>query len=146
MKLKMQRIKEAEESIGGILSVDDIPFCFTCEPRANRIPSGTYQIVLRKEGTMHVRYKKKFASHRGMIWLRSVSGREWIYIHIGNTYTDSVGCILVGYGADWERECRVSTSTKAYLVLNELICEALDGNEKVFIEVAAVQGTLSSAG
>lgn len=62
-----------------------------------RIPAGTYNLELRDQGGMTVRYQNRYpAMHKGMIWLRRVPGFEWVYIHVGNSAQDTKACILVG--------------------------------------------------
>ncbi|NET30653.1 MAG: hypothetical protein F6K19_01440 [Cyanothece sp. SIO1E1] len=51
----------------------------------SRIPPGTYRAI---HHTSHKLGK--------VIWLQDVPGREWIYIHLGNFYTEILGCVLVG--------------------------------------------------
>ena len=108
MELLLQRFSTGDESTLGILYRDYRQFrCFTMEDQPNepkvpgetRIPAGRYQIKLRTEGSMHMRYAKKFDWHFGMLWLQDVPNFKWIYIHYGNYHGDSAGCILVGDGA-----------------------------------------------
>lgn len=65
------------------------------------IPRGVYELGLRTEGAMHPKYAQRFpAWHRGMIWLQDVPGFEYVYLHIGNTARDTLGCVLLGLGYD----------------------------------------------
>ena len=94
---------------------------FTCEDifrskkiaGETRIPSGTYDIKLRLEGELVQKYNKKYNWHRGMIWLQNVPDYSFVYIHVGNTFKDTEGCILIGYGAD-VLTGEISQSVKAY--------------------------------
>lgn len=140
MELTLQRIDKGTESSIGFISVIDglisMLECFTCEdePRVKkisgktRIPAGRYEIKLRTEGGKHKRYSELFDYHEGMLWLQDVPGFEWIYIHIGNTHNDTLGCILTGtapnhYYADGGGS--VSNSTVAYKRLYRKVVDAL---------------------
>lgn len=57
--------------------------------RVSRIPSGIYEVVTRRS--------KKFGLH---FHIKEVTGRSWILIHVGNTYKDTSGCVLVGLQKD----------------------------------------------
>lgn len=96
------------------------------------IPAGTYKLELRNEGGMTKRYAKRYKFHRGMIWLREVPMFEWIYIHVGNTSADTLGCILVGLtvGADF-----IGRSRDAYKVIYETIADAIDSPEGCTITI-----------
>ncbi len=145
MKISLLRYKNGDDSTGGLLYADGLFHCYTCEDEyrkekvegETRIPAGTYEIKLRKEGGMHGRYGKKFPWHRGMLWLQDVPNFEWVYIHIGNDDDDTLGCILVGElpnSAD-NYEASVSRSTDAYKRLAHIVYETMDEDERVFIEV-----------
>jgi len=105
MILNLYRFSTTGESTIGLLFVDEKFECYSLEDTRQekkaygktRIPEGRYKINLRAEGGMHQRYSKRYGSrHHGMLWLRSVPGFEYIYIHPGNTDDDTQGCILVG--------------------------------------------------
>lgn len=104
MRLNLRRVVSSDDASIGVLRVDGkfCCFCLEDEKRAvkvmheTRIPPGLYQIKLRTEGGMHEKYKGKYSDHRGMLWLQSVPGFEWVYIHVGNSDDDTSGCILVG--------------------------------------------------
>ena len=148
MKLKLVRYGHGADSTGGLLLVDDIFFCYTCEDEKRaikvagetRIPEGTYEIKLRTEGGMHDRYAVKFPSlHKGMLHLQNVPNFEWVYLHIGNDDTDTAGCPLVGFtAAKVASEFRSLNSTAAYKELYRLVIESMDAGERVFIEVSVL--------
>lgn len=145
MQLKLLRLSTTKDSTVGVLYRDGIFECFTCEdpwhkmkiPGETRIPAGTYDIQLRTEGGMIERYKKKFGeSHRGMLWLQNVPGYQYVYLHIGNSASDTEGCILVGSTAHADKHIGyIRDSVSAYLVLYEHIYEALNAGEKVTIQI-----------
>ena len=123
--------------------VDKLFHCFTCEDEhrdikisgETRISAGTYEINLRDEGGMTKRYAKKFDFHQGMLWLQDVPGFQFIYIHIGNNEKNTAGCILVGLGASCRNGNTVQDSTLAYTDLYLMVTEAMNGGERVFIEI-----------
>ena len=89
------------------------------------IPAGTYELWIRPEGGKHEKYKHRFPdTHEGMIWLRNVPGFSWVYIHIGNTPADTLGCILVGLSKDPDT---VYQSVKAYNKIYGPIVTAING-------------------
>ena len=143
VELLLQRTRDTDTSTGGILTIDGIHHCFTCEdehrdvkvPGKTRIPAGTYKIELRKAGGMSTRYADKFPWHEGMLHLQDVENFSWVYIHIGNTDKHTAGCILVGYGALWRDSCVVTNSTEAYETLYKLVVESLSAGESVYITI-----------
>ena len=64
MKIQVIRYGYGMDSTGGLLYVDDLHVGYTCEdqrqefkvPEETCIPVGRYQVVLRNEGGMNVRY------------------------------------------------------------------------------------------
>ncbi len=95
MRLLLVRDSSDSFSTEGELFIDDVPFCNTLEPAIGKkvkygkgccIAPGTYSIDFH--------YSPKFGKY--MLTLCGVSGRSGILIHTGNTFKDTVGCILVG--------------------------------------------------
>ena len=87
MKLKVLRFSSQGDSTSGLLFLEDefgLNFlCYTLEDERRalkvrgetRVPQGTYEIKLRKEGGFHERYKKRFGSlHKGMLHVINVPG------------------------------------------------------------------------
>ena len=142
MHLMLTRMFNKENATIGSIQVDGKYECLTLEdPRQDvkidgetRIPAGTYEIKLRKEGGMNAKYAIKYVWHKGMLWLQNVDNFEWVYIHIGNSPEDTQGCILVGSGCDIGGEM-VTGSGKAYYRIYEKIAKAIKDGEKVLIEV-----------
>ncbi len=67
-----------------------------------------------------------------MPYLENVPQFTGIMIHPGNTSKDTLGCILVGENKE---KGKLINSRKASDKLNEMIKEALDRKEQVWIEV-----------
>jgi hypothetical protein len=108
--------------------------CYTLEdehrdvkvPGNTRIPAGRYQLTLRTEGGMTLKYAERFPEmHRGMLWLLNVPGFQWVYFHCGNTDVDTDGCILFGQDAD-EHERRINASGAAYRDVYPLLADAVE--------------------
>ena len=50
--------------------------------------------------------------------------------------SDTAGCLLVGYGTDFNGRFSVTRSTAAYLYLYDLVKAAFDRGEKVEVEIS----------
>ena len=97
-----------------------------------RIPSGTYELKLRTEGSLNERYKTRFHDiHKGMIWLQDVPNFKWIYLHCGNDDDDTDGCILVG---SYLRLNRVLNSRSTYRAIYPGIVENIKAG-KTYLKV-----------
>lgn len=92
MIVSITRAPTNENGTFGILCVDGLPTCVTCElpwkdndPEISCIPPGSYNCV-RHDSPAHPH-----------TWeVRNVPNRSGILIHNGNTENDSLGCIIVG--------------------------------------------------
>ena len=103
-----QRIYESPVDTIGTLYLHDQLLCFTLEdqfqrvkvPGETRIPAGDYRVTLRTWGTHHEDYLKRYGAQweKGMLWLMDVPGFKDILFHIGNSFIDTKGCILCGFG------------------------------------------------
>jgi hypothetical protein len=129
----------------GAVLIDSKFKCYSLEDRyrtekvknETRIPAGTYEVKLREFGGHYEDYKKKYAGHKGMLWLQDVPGFSDILIHIGNREKDTSGCILLnnevnnnvtnkGFGTN---------STQAYLNFYFQVLKAFESGERVFVSV-----------
>jgi len=148
MELLNRRISSGDEAtLGTMFEVSNQPafICYVLEDQFNepkikgetRIPPGRYQIKLRTEGGMTVRYGNRFDFHKGMLWLQDVPDFQFIYIHVGNKDDDSEGCLLVGDGqvSNVIERGQVTSSVVAYTRLYKTIVDALDAEEQVWITV-----------
>lgn len=117
MKLKLERRWKKETYTIGILYVDGVRFCETCEdkdrglkqtdsldriqsvkvPTETAIPAGTYKVSMN---IVSLKYSKvswyKTLCGGKMPLIMNVPGFEGILIHPGTSALDSSGCILVG--------------------------------------------------
>ena len=144
MEIVLKRFISDRDGTVGTLHIDGEPKCFTMEDAhqdikiygKTRIPMGNYKIKLRNKGSMTQRYAKKYANHKGMLWLQDVNGFEWVYIHTGNTDEDTDGCILVGEIANLNINNKmVGESRDAYIPLYEMISGAILNGIQVNIKV-----------
>lgn len=134
MLITVNRITSDNDATVSAVSVDGRFVCFGLEDEfredkvvdETRVPAGRYQIGVRQTGGFHTRYQTKFADiHRGMLHVRDVPGFEHILIHVGNTDTDTAGCLLVGTGAVTQPgDMSVQASKRAYKRLYPLVIDA----------------------
>ena len=140
MKLVVKRIRQGKNSTLSEIYLDGKFFCYGLEDLvrdekikgATAIPAGIYPLRLNTYGAMNARYKRKFAKlHRGMIELVDVPDFKYIYIHIGNNFGDTAGCLLVGesYRKDDDGDYNLLRSTKAYKRLYALLVDAVAEGE-----------------
>ena len=145
MYIQLLRLKDDANSTIGTVHVNGDFECFSLEDTYNepkiygqtRIPSGKYEIELRDEGTMTLKYSDRFGPmHRGMLWLRNIENFKYVYIHIGNSESDTDGCILLGTGCVARSgEQSVSGSALAYMELYPRIAQEILAGERVTIEI-----------
>jgi len=149
MNLEVLRTSSSKDSTLGMLYDVTDPssrrfMCFTLEDEhrdnkvmhETRIPSGTYNITLRKFGGFHNRYKDIFRDvHVGMLWLRSVPGFTNILIHCGNTDDDTSGCLLLGstQTSNVDGDGFVGSSRHAYRKVYSEVSERILDKEEVKI-------------
>lgn len=105
MKLTVKRIKIGDNSTLSEVYIDGVFFCYGLEDLvrdrkikgATAIPAGTYPLRLNTYGAMNARYKRRFPDmHRGMLEIINIPNFSYVYIHIGNNFGDTAGCLLVG--------------------------------------------------
>lgn len=153
MKVLVKRMASDNESTLSLVYVDDEFVCFGIEdePRVvkvageTRIPSGTYDLGLRKEGGFHSRYSVKFPDiHRGMLEVKDVPNFTFVLIHVGNTEKDTSACLVVGLVADArKRPYKNQSSVDAYTLLyKKVIDEAEKGNCTITYENHDLKGVL----
>ena len=130
MKITLKREQHSSKSTIGYMNVGNYRVVTLEDGKREHkvwgetcIPAGTYELKLRTKGGMTQRYAKRYANHRGMIWLRHVPDFEFVYIHVGNTPADTLGCILVGLSAG---EDVIYDSRKAYEAIYETIAYAIE--------------------
>jgi len=143
MKITIYRYNGSENHTNSVFMIDGQFRCYGLEDQKQkgkvhgetRIPSGNYEVKLRKEGGFNNRYLKKFGDnfHKGMLQICDVPNFEYILIHIGNDDGDTEGCYLVG-SSNNGGENFVAGSKEAYLKIYPEISEAIERGECVEIE------------
>jgi len=149
MQLEVLRFSSQEDSSSGLLfEISDLGRKFLCytledERRAlkvkgeTRVPAGTYNIKLRKEGGFHARYTKKYGGfHRGMLHICDVPNFQWILLHTGNTDEHTAGCLIVGDSQENNviiKDGFIGKSGNAYKRIYPAIAKAIELNEEVTI-------------
>jgi len=150
MNIVIQRLIQNHNSTVGAMFIDNQLFGYTLEPRSQpekipgitRIPAGSYQVKFTKDTPMTNRYFEKFGL-RGIPELQEVPGGfRQIYIHIGNFFSDTQGCFLIGSTAnlvkdstDNSQEYTVLNSTATYKILHEKIEKEIEKCNKVWCNV-----------
>ena len=148
IKLEVLRVSSESDSSSGL--VFDITngrkfLCYSLEDEyrndkvmhETRVPAGTYQIKLRKEGGFNARYTKKYGNfHKGMLHVQDVPGFEYILIHTGNTDEHTSGCLIVGDSQENNQLIKngfIGKSVQAYKRIYTPIAESLENGEEVTI-------------
>ncbi len=146
MTVRVKRcVSNADETVG-ILFIDGVPTAVTLEDqkqnikiaKETRIWAGTYRLGLRTVGGHHDKYGKMFPTlHKGMLELQQVPQFQYILIHIGNTETDTDGCILVGEKivVEGTGRMKIENSTIAYQRVYKKIIDELVAGKEVWITI-----------
>ena len=145
MKLEVLRISSESDSSSGLVFdiTDERKFlCYSLEDEyrndkvmhETRVPAGTYQILLRKEGGFNAKYTKKYGDfHKGMLHVQDVPGFEYILIHTGNTDEHTSGCLIVGDSQENNQLMKngfIGKSVQAYKRIYTPIATALENGEE----------------
>ena len=149
MKLILQRRVDTGKQTLGALSLEgnNNRLCYVLEDtyrpvkimHKTRIPANKYKLKLRRYGSHFLRYSERFLklNHiRGMIEVMNVKNYTDILIHIGNSETDTSGCLLVGQDyREEDGQLILISSTLAYKALYPIIADALEQDEEVTLEI-----------
>lgn len=144
MKIHVKRFKQGKHSTLSEIYLGDDLFCYGLEDTvrdvkikgSTAIPVGAYKLGVNKYGGMNARYKRKYPDlHQGMIELQDVPDFKYVYIHIGNYFSDTAGCLLVGdYFTFEDGDFAVFSSAIAYQRLYETIIDEVSaGKVELFI-------------
>ena len=138
--VQVKRISKGENSTLSEIYIDGEFFCYGLEDTvrdvkikgSTAIPAGSYKLGLNTYGAMNARYRRLFPDlHKGMIEICAIPDFSYVYIHIGNNFGDTAGCLLVGYTMKFIRqtgEYEIYQSKKAYKALyKRLLCLMAQG-------------------
>lgn len=152
MELLLERkFKKSEYTIGR-LYIDGKFFCNTMEDTdrgltqttpldeirrikvysRTAIPTGYYKITLDVVSPKYSKRQQYKAIDGKLPRLLDVPGFEGILIHIGNTASDSAGCILVGHN---KVRGQVVNSTSTFNELYSLLLDRKRKGEEIFIKI-----------
>lgn len=145
MRTKIIRVAEGKQSTLSQLYIDDIFQCYLLEdkirdvkvPKKTAIPKGNYTLRLNTWGGMNAEYRQKFPKlHKGMIEINGLPNFSFVYIHIGNTYRQTAGCPLCGFGFEMVNgDYQVLRSKDAYqMIYPKLLALAQDNQNGISIE------------
>lgn len=152
MELKLERIFKGDTYTIGKLYINNEYFCDTLEDKdrgltsdmsldeiksikikgVTAIPTGTYSITLDVQSPKFSTYKQYAFCDGYLPRLIDVPGYEGVLIHIGNTDSDSDGCVLVGKNTV---KGMVTNSTETFKKLYPILKEASDNNESITITI-----------
>ncbi len=136
MHLRVDRDISNNKATLSKIYLDDDFYCYGLEDQyqevkvqnETRIPAGTYNIGLRTEGGMTIKYALRYPFHKGMLHIQDVPGFTCIYIHTGNKDSHTAGCLLVGQKRD-RGAYVISSSRYAYSRLYIAIVDAAIKND-----------------
>ena len=150
MELKVLRFSSQKDSTSGLLfekTDSGLEFlCYTLEDEARgtkvrsetRIPFGTYEVKLRKEGGFNKKYNIRFSAiNKVRLHVQNLPNFEYILIHCGNTDEHTSGCLLLGDSQEnniIKKDGFIGSSSKAYSRIYPRIAKALESGEKVIIK------------
>lgn len=145
MKLTVKRIRQGDNSTLSEIYLDGEFLCYGLEDLvrdekikgATAIPAGAYPLRLNTYGAMNAQYKRRFPDiHRGMIEICDIPNFRYVYIHIGNNFGDTAGCLLVGesYRYDDDGDYILLKSAKAYRRVYAMLVDAVaEGEGEIII-------------
>ena len=144
VELHVKRVRQGKNSTLSELYIDHALVCYGLEDSvrdkkikgSTAIPAGRYKLEFNRYGGMNSRYSKLFPGfHRGMIELQNVPNYSYIYIHMGNNFSDTAGCLLVGNKMKYLKkikEYETRQSRDAYVSLYKRLAAAME-KEEVYV-------------
>ncbi|WP_313599706.1 DUF5675 family protein [Epilithonimonas vandammei] len=139
MKAKIIRVAEGKNSTLSHLYIDGIFQCFLLEDKIRQvkimkqtaIPEGIFRLRLNTWGGMNKTYFPKYGPiHKGMIEIADLPTFSAVYIHVGNTISETAGCPLVGLSyIKKDGEYQVLQSSDAYRQVYRKLYEVATGKD-----------------
>lgn len=145
-ELTLKRFATNGDATLGLLSVNNVFFCFTLEDEhreekvagETRIPAGRYKLEKTFESSLLNRMKENWYKGDWIPTITDVPGFSYIRIHPGNTEKHTDGCPLVGYSAD-SKSFTIGNSRNAFIdLIKRLDIAFADGT--VYITVKNERG------
>lgn len=143
MRTKIIRVAEGKQSTLSNLYIDGIFQCFLLEDKIRAvkimkqtaIPTGSFYLTLNTWGGKNKDYANTFpVMHRGMIEIDGLQTFDAVYIHIGNTFTQTAGCPLCGLSyIKKDGDYQVLQSTEAYKMIYPKLLNVVQGKDKGII-------------
>lgn len=139
MNTKIIRVAQGKQSTLSHLYIDDVFQCYLLEDKIRdvkilkqtAIPTGNYSLRLNTWGGMNAEYKQKFPKvHKGMIEINGLPNFSFVYIHIGNTFRQTAGCPLCGFGFELvDGDFQIVRSKDAYQMIYPKLLEIAQSKE-----------------
>jgi hypothetical protein len=139
----LRRFKSMTDRTAGHLEVEGLNTLCSLEDAVREekikgvtaIPAGKYPLRIRKDLTPKTRrYLDRFTWFQRFIEICEIPDFSHVYIHIGNTPEDSLGCPLVAYGFAPNYDL-TGTSVKAMRYLYEYLYPKLEAGEQWQINI-----------
>lgn len=146
METSISRFSDAHGSTVGIFRINGKFACYSLEdgwtvvkiPGQSRINAGRYPIRYRQEVTpLTTKYRQMYPWFKWHLEICDVVDYKNVYLHIGNDNGHTDGCVLLGDSINNNQNGPgfLGNSTRAFQRVYELICEALDRGEQVWITI-----------
>jgi len=110
--LTLVRFTRTETAVLGSLYLNGAFVCYTLENSVKLIPCGLY--------TVQNSQSPKFKRELPLIYNKDVPASRGVRIHRGNSYRDSIACVLVGMGRDIKKDL-ITESANAEIMVT-MIC------------------------
>lgn len=95
------RDKRTEKALLGRLFIWGVVIAYTLEKASKAIPAGLYNV----ENSVSPKFKRELP----LVYNKDVPAKRGIRIHVGNSWKDSSGCVLVGMS----RNCVAGTISES---------------------------------
>lgn len=102
-----------------------------------RIPQGIYPLELNRNLTgLTQTYRNRFPWFDFHVEIKNIPNFSLVYIHIGNTHVDTMGCILIADGVNAADSQKMITHSRlAFERFYKTIHPLLNGNRKLTIQL-----------
>ena len=145
MKLQVIRTQFGNDATNGMLFINGLFECYTLEDQYQAVKvwgetcigEGSDKIKFKKWGGFHEKYKVRYgADHYGMLHVQDVPNFTNCYIHVGNTESNTDGCLLPNTNVSLVNgEWVGGDSGGVYKPLYERLSKELDEGYEVWLNV-----------